>query len=112
MEIKIDKDGRNMVVLIKGEIDHHTAEEIREKIEKEYSRSNIKNIIFDFKDVTFMDSSGVGMVIGRYKTISKNGGSVAVSGIRESAFRIFEISGLKKILNLYGNAKEAMAVFK
>lgn len=108
MEINFLKKGRNLVAKIDGEIDHHTAEEIRSKIEKEFSVSNSKNIIFDFSKVNFMDSSGIGMVIGRYKHIKGLGGKVAVICLSENIDRIFSISGLYKIIDGYKTMDEAL----
>lgn len=108
MKINIDNINRNLIVSIIGEIDHHTAEEIRISIDKEFKRYNSKNIIFDFKGVTFMDSSGIGMVIGRYKETQKQGGSVCVSNISADAKRIFDISGLHKIIKVYKNLNDAL----
>lgn len=108
MEINFSKKNRNLVVNILGEIDHHTAEEIRTKTEKEFSRTNSKNIIFNFKNVNFMDSSGIGMVIGRYKFINSLGGKVAVIEVNSDIDRIFLISGLYKIIESYKSIEDAL----
>ena len=57
------------MLLLIGELDHHSAEEVRVKIDDRIERDNIKKVIMDFKEVTFMDSSGIGVVIGRYKKL-------------------------------------------
>lgn len=108
MDIKFTKEERNLIIKINGEIDHHTAEEVRTKVDNEYSRSNSKNIIFDFSGITFMDSSGIGMVIGRYKATEKQGGKVVVCSISGDAKRIFNISGLQKIINSYDSLEMAV----
>lgn len=108
MEIDFTKEERNLIIKIKGEIDHHTAEEIRTKVDNEYSRSNSKNIIFDFSGISFMDSSGIGMVIGRYKYAEKQGGKVVVCNISGDSKRIFNISGLQKIINSYDSLELAV----
>lgn len=108
MTVKFTKKGIHLIVGIDGEIDHHTSEEIRNKIEKEYSRSGCKNLIFNFKKVNFMDSSGIGMVIGRYKYICERNGAVAVVEVNENIDRIFSISGLYKIIRGYQSLEEAL----
>ena len=108
MDIIINIEERNLIIKIKGDIDHHTAEEIREKAEKEYKRLNAKNMIFNFEDVAFMDSSGIGMIIGRYKNIEKQGGNVAVCNVSENVKRIFNMSGLHKIISCYDTEEEAI----
>ena len=100
---------RNLVVKAEGEIDHHSAEEIRQKVDKEYKKNNSKNIVFDFSSVTFMDSSGVGMLIGRLKRAQNYGGTVCVCAISPEARRVFDISGLYKIIRVYDDAETALA---
>lgn len=108
MEIITNIEDRNLIIKIKGDIDHHTAEEIRDKSEKEFKRLNAKNMIFNFEGVSFMDSSGIGMIIGRYKNIEKQGGNIAVCNVPESVKRIFNMSGLHKIIPCYDTQEEAM----
>lgn len=108
MEVIINIEDRNLIVKIKGDIDHHTAEEIKEKTETNYKRLNAKNIIFDFQDVSFMDSSGIGMIIGRYKNIEKQGGNVAVYNVSESVKIIFNMSGLHKIITCCDTLEETL----
>jgi stage II sporulation protein AA (anti-sigma F factor antagonist) len=106
--ISFAHEGRNLITRIDGEIDHHTVDMFKAKIEKEFDRANAKNIVFDFENVEFMDSSGIGMIIGRYKKASERGGSVSAFGIRKDVLRIFEMSGLHKIITIYGTAEEAL----
>ncbi|MGL4789791.1 MAG: anti-sigma factor antagonist, partial [Anaerotignaceae bacterium] len=74
MEIKIKNIKNSLVVCPLGEIDHHSAEELKREIEKCCQSYRCKNIIIDFKGVTFMDSAGIGMIIGRYKYTHALGG--------------------------------------
>ncbi|MDL2248955.1 anti-sigma factor antagonist, partial [Tyzzerella sp. OttesenSCG-928-J15] len=70
---------------------------------------NIKNVVFDFSKVTFMDSSGIGMIIGRYKLVEKKGGSAAICSMAPEIKKLFDISGLGKIINHYADSKEALS---
>lgn len=99
---------RNLIVQLKCELDHHNAQYIREKIDKLIERHNIKNIIFDFSEMDFMDSSGIGVIMGRYKILSHSGGLVAVVNIKPSIDRIFSLSGLYKIIKKYDNVDLAL----
>lgn len=108
MEINFEKKERILVVSISGDIDHHTAEEIRNKTDKEFQRFNTKDIIFNFFNVTFMDSSGIGMIIGRYKNTQIKGGKVVATNINEDLKRIFEISGLFRIIKYYDTIEDAL----
>ncbi|URZ00166.1 anti-sigma F factor antagonist [Clostridium felsineum] len=97
-----------LVVSIIGELDHHSSEEIRNKIDDHIKFKGYKNVILDFSNVTFMDSSGIGVVIGRYKKLTSFGGNICVVGPKESVKRIFELSGMLKIINIYASLDKAV----
>lgn len=98
MEITLIPKQRMVLVRVSGEIDHHTSERIRREIEKEILRSGAINIAFDFGRVSFMDSSGIGMIIGRYKTVTALGGSVIIYDATEQIKRLIEMSGLSSLI--------------
>ncbi|MDR2939340.1 MAG: anti-sigma F factor antagonist [Clostridiales bacterium] len=104
----IYSQGNNLIIKIIGDIDHHSSEELRDKIDKEFFRLRCKNMVFDFNNVKFMDSSGIGMIIGRYKSIEKLGGSLCLCGIKGDLARIFEISGLYRIINVFDSIETAL----
>ncbi len=108
MDIQMNEKNKNLVVEMTGEIDHHYTSEYKDLIDKTFGRLNCKNIIFDFNGVSFMDSSGIGMIIGRYRNLSATGGKVAAAGINNDLKRIFEISGLKKIIPCFDDVNEAL----
>lgn len=80
------------------EIDHHTSEEIRRKVENEITRHMPRKIVFDFNKVGFMDSAGIGMIVGRYKTMKMIGGSIELKNVKPSVKKIFEMSGVNQII--------------
>ena len=106
MEINCTERNGNLIVKIKGEIDHHSADEIRYNVEKGLYLTKAKNLVFDFSSVGFMDSSGIGMIIGRYKEMKKTGGKVFAINIGSEINRIFDISGLKKIIHCFNSVEE------
>jgi len=63
LNIKLDKQGQYFVAVLNGELDHHTAEYIRQKLDAEMMKSTTKNMVLDFSKVTFMDSSGIGVIM-------------------------------------------------
>lgn len=109
LDIKCIERNGNLVVKIVGEIDHHSADRIRHTAEREFFKSGAKNMIFDFAHVSFMDSSGIGMIIGRYKELKKVDGRVFAINIGPEISRIFDISGLKKIIPCYSSIDEVSA---
>ena len=103
-QVKIDK----LIVSIKGELDHHSAEEVRSKIDDRLDRDGLNKLIMDFSGVSFMDSSGIGVVIGRYKKLKLKNGSMCIAAATDLVKRIFELSGLFKIIKLYDSVEEAV----
>lgn len=98
-----------LIVHITDDLDHHKVISLREKADSLILRERIKNIVFDFDGVTFMDSSGIGMIMGRYKKVIFTGGKVGVAGVGSNVDRIFRLSGLYKIIEKYETVKEAVA---
>ncbi len=101
MEIDINIVENFLVVNLYGEIDHHNASIIREKIDAKLEETKLKKLIFNFKEINFMDSSGIGMVIGRYRMLQSQNGVVFVTNLSKEVYRIFDISGLFKIIKGY-----------
>ncbi len=98
METTIIAKQRMILMRLSGEIDHHAAIRIRDKLEREIKRSGAVNIALDFGCVSFMDSSGIGMIIGRYKTVKALGGELVVFGADEQIKRLMEMSGLGSLI--------------
>ncbi|WIF94329.1 anti-sigma F factor antagonist [Caminicella sporogenes] len=109
MKLRFDIIDKNLLVHFDGELDHHSAEEVREDIDSKIDANNIKNLIFDMSNMKFMDSSGIGVVIGRYKKISKLGGKVVVTCLNPHVDKIFQMSGIYKIIDKYETNEEALA---
>lgn len=108
MNLEFHKKDDKVIVDLIGELDHHNAEEVRVKIDDRIDRDNIKKLILNFKDVTFMDSSGIGAVVGRYKKITSKGGVLCVADINRGVNRVFKLSGLLKIIKGYSDVAEAL----
>lgn len=89
-----------LILEITEEIDHHTTEEIRRKADYEIERHMPRKTVFDFNSVTFMDSAGIGMLIGRYKLAKMLGGTLETKNVSPSIKKIFEMSGLHKIIKI------------
>lgn len=98
MNVKYNKEDKLLVLELTEEIDHHSTEKIRRRADYEIQRHMPKKTIFDFSGVTFMDSAGIGMVIGRYKMVSMLGGQVSMTNVKPNVKKIFEMSGILKII--------------
>lgn len=100
--------GQCLVIRISDDLDHHKVLSLRDEADSLIEKERIKNIVFDFNGVNFMDSSGIGMIMGRYKRVIFTGGKVGVVSVTDSVDRIFRLSGLYKIIEKYDTVKEAI----
>ncbi len=98
MNIDYIKKDKQLLVEITEDIDHHVAEKIRRKIDEQITRYMPRKTVFDFSRVTFMDSAGIGMIIGRYKMMKLIGGSLEIVNVGSQTKRILEMSGIGKII--------------
>ena len=98
MNYKYIQEDKLLLFQITEEIDHHFAEEIRRKADYEITRYMPRKIIFDFNKVTFMDSAGIGMLIGRYKLAKMLGSTIEMINVKPSIKKVFEMSGILKII--------------
>jgi len=108
MYLNFEKIDDKLIVHLNGELDHHSAQEVRNRIDDRLEREKIKKLIMDFSGVTFMDSSGIGVVIGRYKKLSANGGKVCVVNVKGTVNKVFELSGMYKIISSYNSFEQAV----
>lgn len=86
-----------IIAKIIGELDHHSSEDIRTQMDYLLSRNGVKNVIFDLSKLTFMDSSGVGMFMGRYKKVKEKKGISLLVNIPSSNRKLFQMAGLFNI---------------
>lgn len=98
MESKFYEKDKLLVFKIIDEIDDHSVQMIRRKADYEIERYMPKRIIFDFDSVTFMDSAGIGLIIGRYKFAKMIGAKLEISNLTQSVKKIFEMSGILKLI--------------
>ena len=103
MNVNFNDKDKLLLLEITEEIDHHTTEKIRRKADNEITRFMPRKVVFDFSNVSFMDSAGIGMVLGRYKMIKMLGGSLELTNVNSSVKKIFEMSGLTKICPINEN---------
>ena len=98
MESIFDKENKMLIFKISKEIDDCKVKEMRRRADNEIQRYMPKRVIFDFNQVSFMDSAGIGFIIGRYKFINLIGGKVELANLTNSVRKIFEMSGIFRII--------------
>ena len=94
MDINAIRRGPRAVVRLTGELDHHSADQVRTALDDILRDVTIRELMLDLNSVSFMDSAGLGVVLGRYRVLSARGGKLIVTGVRASIDRIFRMSGL------------------
>ena len=103
--IYVPKD-KQLTLKIAEEIDENSTDKLRRKIDNEITRFLPRKVIFDFSNVSFMDSAGIGMLLGRYKVIRMLGGNLAICHVNNQIKKVFEISGILKIIPIINDENE------
>ena len=100
--LQIQQENENLRAVIGGEIDHHTARNIRAQIDAAIGMCEPKRLILDMGNITFMDSSGVGLIMGRYRLMQSRGGEVAVENVSPRIERMLRLSGIGQLARISG----------
>lgn len=97
MSVEINVTGEVVTAYLKGEIDHHTAREMRQTIDSAVELNMPSLLILDFSAVSFMDSSGIGLVMGRYRNLLKSGAELHITGTPPNIYKVMRLAGLEKL---------------
>lgn len=108
MEISVIIRNKTLIAALSGELDHHSAKEVKSMVEELIKNRGVKNLIFDFSNLSFMDSSGIGVVIGRYKLIHSMGGKTAIVSRSRSINRLLLMSGINRLINTFESLDDAL----
>jgi len=100
MNSEFDEMEGSLYIKFKEDIDHHTTEKIRRSIDNEITRFMPRKVIFDFSRISFMDSAGIGLLIGRYKLTRMLGGATEIINVNKSIKKVLEMSGIVKIIRI------------
>lgn len=109
LQIEFEQGRRALIVRLRGELDHHTAESVKARMEEAIAKEQTQHVILSLKDLSFMDSSGLGVILGRYKQITSKGGKMVVCDVSPAVYRLFELSGMFKIVAIHENERNAMS---
>ncbi|MBU6146390.1 MAG: anti-sigma F factor antagonist [Paenibacillaceae bacterium] len=108
IDIAIEHTGDTLIVRLCGELDHHQADTVRTHMESSLSAPHVRHIVLNCAQLTFMDSSGIGVILGRYKQIIPRQGKLLICNANETVHRLMELAGLFKIATLVKDEGEAM----
>lgn len=93
--VTIQEEGTNLVAMLSGEIDHHLAAVLRQQIDDQIQKKMPSVLVLDFSGVTFMDSSGVGLILGRHRLLHSLGGNVVVRKVPREIKRMLSLAGIE-----------------
>lgn len=100
MSVKISIEKNKVTAYLSGEIDHHSALLLRQEIDFAVRENNPSELILDFSGVSFMDSSGIGLVMGRYRVMNENKGKVSIHNPSPTIKKVMKLSGIEKLASI------------
>ncbi len=112
MEEELKVIDNYLMIRMPSEIDHHKSVQISTKADRYIVSQNVGNVVFDFERTTFMDSSGIGIIVGRYKKISCFGGKVYVINADDRIRRLLMLSGLQNMVQIVSGREKGYPVKK
>ena len=107
-----ERNGQVLIITPECELDHHCALQVRGEADRMIDGGEISHLLFDFSKLRFMDSSGIGVIMGRYKKVIFQGGRIACCGVGREVDRILTVSGLYRIMPCYPGREEALRALK
>ncbi len=99
-DLILSESENTLTAFIGCEVDHHTARRIRESIDDKLFLSKPRELVLDFEGVRFMDSSGIGLILGRAETASSIGAKLKIRGVSPTLMKILHLSGVDKVKNI------------
>lgn len=100
MSVEIKVNGEVVTALLSGELDHHTAREMRTAIDSAVDLNMPTLLILDFSGISFMDSSGIGLVMGRFRNLSRSGAQLHITGASPQIYKVMKLAGLERLARL------------
>ena len=110
--VSVQTQGEILFVNLTGELDQSTADKVKLRLITTLAAHDVKHIVFNLKAVTFMDSSGIGIILGRYNQVKPMGGRVFVVGMCQTVDKVFHMAGLNQIITIIDDEKKVMSVLE
>lgn len=109
LQIEEELVGRVLVLRLSGELDVYTADSFRHKVDQAVRKAGTRMVVLGCRHLTFLDSSGLGAVLGRYRGLQERGGSMAVAGASGRVRTVLEVSGVSRLIPLFDSERKAVA---
>ncbi|AGC68401.1 anti-anti-sigma factor SpoIIAA [Thermoclostridium stercorarium subsp. stercorarium DSM 8532] len=100
LDITFKHENQVLTIYLKGELDHHAVSKIKDTIDLQLVRAPVKKLVLDLGEVSFMDSSGIGLIVGRYNRIRSLGGTMAIKNPGGNLLKILKMSGIDKLMKI------------
>ena len=100
MSVQIKTVGDTVTAYLSGELDHHSAKEMREAVDNAVELNMPSKLVLDFKGISFMDSSGIGLVMGRYRMFAKTGAQLYITGASPQIYKVMKLAGIERLAKL------------
>ncbi len=104
-----EAEGHVLIVHLPRELDHHNCMGLKCETDLILAENYIRRIVFDFSDTDFMDSSGIGVLLNRYKQMALSGGTVTIYGAKAQVLRIMKMGGILKLMKVFDSKEDAVA---
>ena len=108
MIVEFNKEDKKLIFKLTEDIDQHTVEKVRRKMDNEIKGYIPRKVVFDFSNISFMDSAGIGMVLGRYKLAKMLNGNLEIINVNRSMKKIFDMSGVSRIIDIKEDKNEGV----
>ena len=110
LSISLYVEASILYVNLSGELDHHTSQQVRTRLNTVMAEEKISHIVFNLRHLDFMDSSGIGIILGRYNQLKQHQGEVMVMGMKPLVKKVFQLSGLAQIIKIIETEAEIKEV--
>jgi stage II sporulation protein AA (anti-sigma F factor antagonist) len=110
--VKLKVEDNYLIAFLEGDLDLHTVKRIREQVDSELEKTGVGTLLLDLSRVSFMDSSGLGFILGRYRCLREKGGKVILVAPRAQVRRVLELSGVGRIMKISASIENACPVGK
>lgn len=100
MDITVKQENQELTVFLRGELDHHEASRVKDTIDMLLVKAPVRMLILDMAGVTFMDSSGIGLIVGRYNRIRSFGGKMQIKNASSALLKILKMSGIEQLMKI------------
>ncbi|HIV74520.1 MAG TPA: anti-sigma F factor antagonist [Candidatus Pseudogracilibacillus intestinigallinarum] len=97
-----------LIIRLDGELDHHATKELKRRWQEAIEREDIQHIVLNLEHLTFMDSSGIGIILGRYKEIEAKNGEIVICAVHPSVERLLTMAGIFKIIRKEASEETAL----